>query len=156
MTLQALPLPDSFAQPPPAPTRGGRRLSEKVCSNIVNKCLNGRSSTVIRATDVLMALVELEQPDKVVVGSGRGRPGLGALGARRALAAQPARPPGGCAQAELIAGFSNKVPKVVVASLDAAIIIIRCKPRSACQQACSPPPPSPPPHPTPPPRCSTL
>ena len=43
------------------------RISNKSCENIVLKCLGARPGTVNRAVDALLAMVEAEQGDVVVV-----------------------------------------------------------------------------------------
>eukprot|EP00798_Chlamydomonas_sp_ICE-L_P001437 gene1437-32811_t len=65
------------------------KYCDRICTNIVAKCLSGRASTVMRATDVLLGFVELEQSDKVV--------------------------------SALVEGFVHKIPKVVVACLEAVL-----------------------------------
>jgi hypothetical protein len=40
---------------------------ERTCYAIVVKALNGRTSTIMKATDALMCFIELEQVDKVMV-----------------------------------------------------------------------------------------
>ncbi|GAX77872.1 hypothetical protein CEUSTIGMA_g5314.t1 [Chlamydomonas eustigma] len=42
------------------------KMAEKTSNAIVNKALNGRTSAVLKATDVLLAFIELEQGDKVI------------------------------------------------------------------------------------------
>jgi hypothetical protein len=43
------------------------RIAEKTCNAVVSKALNGKTSAVLKATDVLLAFIELEQGDKVMV-----------------------------------------------------------------------------------------
>ena len=47
----------------------GCRIVDKTCSAIVAKCLNGKTSAIMKATEALLCFVELEQGDKVMVGS---------------------------------------------------------------------------------------
>lgn len=41
-------------------------MGPKTCIAIVKTCLNGRTSTVSRATEALLVLVEFDQGDKVM------------------------------------------------------------------------------------------
>lgn len=42
-------------------------MSDRTCSAIVNKALNGKTSAVMKAAEALMQFVELQQGDKVMV-----------------------------------------------------------------------------------------
>ncbi len=127
------------------------RVARSASAGIVSKCLGARPSTQQKGIDALLQLIEADQAEKVVVRAQISTPlhlyivstgtactcvlgpcplvgnaAAAALWVRKRSVVRRAWLVWGCLQPEIVEGYGNKVPKVVVGALDATLAAVRC------------------------------